>query len=483
VPVQHRPCLACLGVADQDVEIQSNNAQAASDVSLVSVGGNLNGEGNSPTVTHSHGPSWVDGRSQGQWAAFSTTKFPVADPALSWRQPCCRPAALDCVADSVIDNLPACRAKFDPATATYTSGGRNLPLAMHRTKKCDLFVAGTNSGINNINQGPGTSKGRKLAPPAGAVVEDHVTNIAQGYAWDGGWMTTAGIPVRKIGSPGKLPGDFTLGVGGDAFLSPAQPAFNSLSFNVDTDLGMLSPNTLLVAYSTSANQTLSIMGTGSSGFMASAILPSCSRHNQVLRRDGAEVWRPVLALLPDPEHGSCSDGPATDQFDLLTPLANWVENGTPPGPINATGVNFTPATYQVSLRVRTGHPGRGRCARILSRRALPGTYRSSAVRPLQATRRIWLIRQNINASHRLISGNGGIPSNGRRNSNSRRAGAVRGESPLRLGAGPRCTISYARYLAFDERSRLEVEQRPDATGGSMGSIAQPCSPPATSVLH
>ena len=42
-------------------------------------------------------------------------------------------------------------------------------------------------------------------------------------------------------------------------------------------------------------------------------------------------------------------GAATDQFDLLTPLANWVENGVPPGPINATGVNFTPATYQVSF--------------------------------------------------------------------------------------------------------------------------------------
>jgi hypothetical protein len=54
-------------------------------------------------------------------------------------------------------------------------------------------------------------------------------------------------------------------------------------------------------------------------------------------------------FYPVPNMGHCGGGPATDQFDLVTPLANWVENGTPPGPINATGVNFTPATYQVSF--------------------------------------------------------------------------------------------------------------------------------------
>jgi hypothetical protein len=52
-------------------------------------------------------------------------------------------------------------------------------------------------------------------------------------------------------------------------------------------------------------------------------------------------------FCPIPNMGHCVGGPATDQFDLVTPLVNWVENGTPPGPINATGLNFTPATYQV----------------------------------------------------------------------------------------------------------------------------------------
>jgi feruloyl esterase len=34
--------------------------------------------------------------------------------------------------------------------------------------------------------------------------------------------------------------------------------------------------------------------------------------------------------------GHCSGGPATDQFDLLTPLVQWVEQGTVPERIVAS---------------------------------------------------------------------------------------------------------------------------------------------------
>ena len=44
----------------------------------------------------------------------------------------------------------------------------------------------------------------------------------------------------------------------------------------------------------------------------------------------------------------CGEGPSTDQFDLLTPLMDWVENGEQPknviasarGPENPGGANF-----------------------------------------------------------------------------------------------------------------------------------------------
>src|SRR5262249_10345378 len=54
--------------------------------------------------------------------------FPAADQTLletALLQAC---DALDGVADGVIDNQPACRASFDPATATYTSGNATFRL-------------------------------------------------------------------------------------------------------------------------------------------------------------------------------------------------------------------------------------------------------------------------------------------------------------------------------------------------------------------
>jgi hypothetical protein len=86
------PCLAWLGTVDGNIQIQSNNAKAASDVSLVSVGGNLDCQGNSPAMTRSHGPSWVDGQSQGQCAGFSTTTTSIDTPVTP--TPCANLATL-----------------------------------------------------------------------------------------------------------------------------------------------------------------------------------------------------------------------------------------------------------------------------------------------------------------------------------------------------------------------------------------------------
>jgi tannase/feruloyl esterase len=284
--------------------------------------------------------------------------FPVADQALletALLQTC---DALDGVADGVVDNLPACKAKFDPATATYTSGGATYRLQCTGAKNATCLSPAQIQAVKNINKGPRNRKGQEVAAPAGAIARDHVTNIAQGYAWDGGWMTTVGIPTRKIGSPGRVPGDFSLGVGtfGYAFLSPAQPTFYTLDFNFDTGLGMLSPETPIVTYSTSADirrfasyghKIIWYHGLSDPG---PPVLGTIKYYEEMAEKfGGLERAQQFSRFYPVPNMGHCSGGAATDQFDLLTPLANWVENGVAPGPVPATGVNFTPATYQVSF--------------------------------------------------------------------------------------------------------------------------------------
>jgi hypothetical protein len=53
------------------------NVTVGGDLNIVSAGGNLSCEGNSPAVTRSHGPSWVDGHSRRQCAGFSTSRTSI----------------------------------------------------------------------------------------------------------------------------------------------------------------------------------------------------------------------------------------------------------------------------------------------------------------------------------------------------------------------------------------------------------------------
>jgi hypothetical protein len=71
---------------------------------------------------------------------------------------------------------------------------------------------------------------------------------------------------------------------------------------------------------------------------------------------GLEPAQQFPRFYPVPNMSHCIGGPATGQFDLVTPLANWGENGTPPGPINATGVNFHSRCVSGLLCVRTDGP-------------------------------------------------------------------------------------------------------------------------------
>jgi len=160
------------------------------------------------------------------------------------------------------------RVKFDPATATYTDyagalGAPNTtyPLQCPGAKNATCLSAAQIEAAKQTHRGP-RSNGKLVLSPAGAVAPDHVSNVVQGYAYDGGWMTTVGIPSRKIGSSNatSLPGDFSLGVGtfGYAFLTPACPTCYTLDFDFDTltltqgsNVYTMNPSTPIVTSSTS----------------------------------------------------------------------------------------------------------------------------------------------------------------------------------------------------------------------------------------
>ena len=100
-------CEAELGAVQGSVQIEGSTA---SDISLVSVGGNLQCGGNTPAPTHNFGPDFVTGTEQGQCAA----RFGFAPP----------PTAPSCVASTLnVPNVTVTSATLVPASTVALPAG------------------------------------------------------------------------------------------------------------------------------------------------------------------------------------------------------------------------------------------------------------------------------------------------------------------------------------------------------------------------
>ncbi len=304
--------------------------------------------------------------------------FPVSDQTLfetALLQAC---DALDGVADGVIDDLAGCKAKFDPETATYTSagmtytsggvtyasGGTTQRLQCTGPKNATCLSPAQIRAVKNINLGPRTSAGLPVFAPAGATApdgapaRDNADNLILGYAYDAGFMTTVGIPARKIGGPTSAPADFTLS-GTQfpyAFMSPPAPTFDVLTFNFSTDQHLYSRSTPVISLSTSldiskyVNYGHKIIWYHGLSDPGPPVLGTILYYNQMAAQHGGlQEAQKFSRLYPVPNMDHCTSGATTDQFDMLTPLVNWVEHGTAPGPVTAKGVNFNATTFQVGF--------------------------------------------------------------------------------------------------------------------------------------
>ncbi len=254
---------------------------------------------------------------------------------------------LDGIADGVVDNLPACWAKFDPATFVFPDSGQPLQCTGAKTSAC--LSPAQISAVKKINQGPRNSLGQAIKAPAAAAVHDHADNTVVGYAYDGGFMAATGIPSRKIGTPTTPPGDFSLGLGQMPYvwLSPPNPGADPLQFDFDKDIGNLNKSTPLVTFSASTDLTKFKDRGGKIIWYHGVSDPGPPVHGTIVyynalmtRYGGPDQTKSFARLFLVPNMGHCRGGPATDQFDMLTPLVSWVEQGTAPDQVIASGTRF-----------------------------------------------------------------------------------------------------------------------------------------------
>lgn len=243
---------------------------------------------------------------------------------------------LDGLLDGVIDNLDACR--FDPATFVFPETDR--PLKCAGAKNDDCLSAAQAGAIARINEGPKTSSGKPIVLPSGSTV--------RGYVYDGGFMEWTGIPSRLIGTETELPGHLNGRFATEQipYLHFAKPdqSYDSMKFNYDTDVkrmekaAVVANNTDLSAFKKRGSKIIYYHGVSDPGPLSNN---TRAYYDELTKLNGGLTETQKFArLFMIPNMGHCRGGPATDQFDMLTPLVNWVEKGQAPDSIVASGSNF-----------------------------------------------------------------------------------------------------------------------------------------------
>ncbi len=239
--------------------------------------------------------------------------------------------AADGLADGLVNNVRAC--KFDPLALQCSAGQAEGCLAPEKAKAIDRVF-----------------KGARL--PNGEL-------LYSDWPWDPG-IASPGWTAWKIGSPGKMPPDardVTLVPGSVAyyFSSPPQKVIDlydyTLSYDIDSGLKAVeavSPPYLESGGSIEAADSTNVDAFRAHGgkiiFYHGMADPIFSANDTMAyvdalaKRYGRSGDFTRLYLVPGMNH--CAGGPATDQFDALSALDDWVDKGQAPASLVAKARNI-----------------------------------------------------------------------------------------------------------------------------------------------
>jgi len=256
--------------------------------------------------------------------------------------------ALDGTADGMVQDVAACQAAFNISTDVPTCTGARDGTCLSSQQK---------TVIAKIFSGPTTSTGAL---------------IYASFPWDGGVgagasATNSGVPFWEFFAPLNLDSGAT-GIVFNA--TPANPTtFNGANFALTTDIDALL-SSMSASNATYTESAMSFMTPPNPTNMSALrnrggkVLAYHGVSDAIFSVNDTEAWYKGLQNASSmarfyrvPGMGHCSGGPATDQFDMLTPLVNWVEKGQAPEQIiatargvgNAGGANTdVPATWSAN---------------------------------------------------------------------------------------------------------------------------------------
>ncbi|MEO6081442.1 MAG: DUF6351 family protein [Steroidobacteraceae bacterium] len=232
--------------------------------------------------------------------------------------------ALDGLKDGMINDFQAC--KFDPRSQVCGTTGAS--------SGAQCLSAAQADGLRTIMGGARNSRGESLYGS---------------YPYDTGIAAPAWRAMH-LGSADRGPANATLGRDTlrEFAITPPDPTLDPLKFDFDRD--MVRTNETAAINDPVARLLSSFAGRGSKMIVyhglsdqAMATGALTDWYQQLLPRDaaGPQQWA-RLFLIPGMLH--CGGGQATDQFDMLAAIQNWVEKGQAPDRVVAAGRAFPDTT-------------------------------------------------------------------------------------------------------------------------------------------
>ncbi len=252
--------------------------------------------------------------------------------------------ALDGLADGMVNDLQACRAAFSiardvPTCAAGTAPGASCLSAAQKTVLQRILGGATDSRGQALYAGwpadPGIGAPGwriwKMGEGSGTGIARYGLNLALGTPSMQLIFKTPPASTAQFSGQGGALIDAVLGFDLDranALINATDGAFG------ESSMGFMTPQhpADLSALRDRGGKLIVFHGTADPVFSIDDTLAWYAALTAANGGDATAFAR--VFAVPGMNH--CSGGPATDQFDFLKPLVNWVEQGVPPDRVVAT---------------------------------------------------------------------------------------------------------------------------------------------------
>ena len=224
----------------------------------------------------------------------------------------------DGVVDGLVQNTKAC--KFNPAVLQCSGA------------KTDTCLSSAQVGaLKDVFGGPKDSAGKSL----------YVTQPWDAGIRDAGWRNWT-LGTSTTSTPSSRYNVLMVDALVNEFFTPPEPTFNPLAFNFDTDPARMQAfsavydtyrDDKLAAYKARGGKMLFIHSMSDPIFSADEVVEYYER--LAANNGGVTATQSFARTFLVPGMAHCSGGPATDTYDSLQTMVDWVEKGVAPDSIAA----------------------------------------------------------------------------------------------------------------------------------------------------